>query len=186
MVIKPCPLPDFPDYLVSENGDVYSLVEQGRWRKRRCVPYRLKERLDTKGYVRLRLCNVGKFKNAAVHQLVALAFVGPKPFERAVIRHLDGTRTNNHFTNLAWGTHAENSADMVRHGRAKGGGSRKLRKYTPWEMQCVRWFKDSGISIKEAARLTGMSETHAARVMAHQSSDWYRIKNKRVIDRVAA
>ncbi len=39
-----------------------------------------------------------------------------------VCRHVhDRTTSNNRLSNLAWGTYAENSADMVRHGTLLSG-----------------------------------------------------------------
>lgn len=33
---------------------------------------------------------------------------------------MDGDKMNNHISNLVWGTNAENSEDMARHGTLKG------------------------------------------------------------------
>lgn len=43
-----------------------------------------------------------------VHQLVCEAFHGPKPFEKAVVIHLDEDALNNRPENLKWGTQREN------------------------------------------------------------------------------
>lgn len=43
-----------------------------------------------------------------VHQLVCEAFHGPKPFEGAVVIHLDEDAHNNRPENLKWGTQKEN------------------------------------------------------------------------------
>ena len=43
-----------------------------------------------------------------VHQLVCAAFHGPKPFEGAVVIHLDEDGCNNRPDNLKWGTQKEN------------------------------------------------------------------------------
>lgn len=55
-----------------------------------------------------------------VHRLVCEAFHGPCP-DGQHCRHLDGTRTNNVPSNLAWGTKAENEADKLRHGTLPRG-----------------------------------------------------------------
>jgi HNH endonuclease/NUMOD4 motif len=54
-------------------------------------------------------------KKHYVHELVALAFVGPRP-DGQVVRHLDGDRFNNVAPNLAYGTSSQNSYDTVDHG----------------------------------------------------------------------
>ena len=43
-----------------------------------------------------------------VHQLVCEAFHGPKPFDDAVVIHLDEDAHNNRPENLKWGTQKEN------------------------------------------------------------------------------
>lgn len=52
-------------------------------------------------------------KPVKVHRLVLEAFIGPS---NLITRHLDGNPANNVLSNLAWGTPAENSADMRVHG----------------------------------------------------------------------
>jgi hypothetical protein len=51
-----------------------------------------------------------------VHRLVALAFLGPDPFEGAQVCHNDGDRTNPRLDNLRWGSQSDNQRDAVRHG----------------------------------------------------------------------
>lgn len=43
-----------------------------------------------------------------VHQLICEAFNGPKPFEKAVVMHVDEDGSNNKPDNLQWGTQKEN------------------------------------------------------------------------------
>jgi len=54
--------------------------------------------------------------NQKVALLVVLAFHCPKPFPKAVVRHLDGDNRNDTPGNLRWGTQSENMFDEVRHG----------------------------------------------------------------------
>lgn len=72
---------------------------------------------DNYGYPRVTLVQGGKQRKVRVHLLVMAAFVGPTP-EGMEVRHLDGDSSNPRLDNLAFGTHAENMADMVRHGRS--------------------------------------------------------------------
>lgn len=50
-----------------------------------------------------------------IHTAVLEEFVGPRP-EGMECRHLNGNSLDNRLENLAWGTHAENTEDMVRYG----------------------------------------------------------------------
>jgi hypothetical protein len=52
-----------------------------------------------------------------VHQLVAEAFIGPRP-DGQEVRHLDGNGLNNRLENLAYGSHQENMLDRRAHGTA--------------------------------------------------------------------
>ena len=71
--------------------------------------------LGKRGYLTVELWRDGKSKTVGVHQLVALAFLGPRP-EKQEVRHLDGNPLNNHLTNLAHGTRRQQRLDDVRNG----------------------------------------------------------------------
>lgn len=51
-----------------------------------------------------------------VHRAVAIAFI-PNPEGHPLVRHLDDVKTNNHVSNLAWGTYSDNAYDAIRNGR---------------------------------------------------------------------
>jgi hypothetical protein len=48
------------------------------------------------------------FGNIKVHQAVCEAFHGPKPFDGAVVIHMDENAHNNRPENLKWGSQREN------------------------------------------------------------------------------
>ena len=43
-----------------------------------------------------------------IHRLIAEAFLGPSPFDGAVVMHIDENSANNRPSNLRWGTQKEN------------------------------------------------------------------------------
>lgn len=98
-------LEDWPDYLISNMGNVWSKL-RGRL---------LKQSVDTKGYFRVNLQRDGVWKNVAPHRLVAFAFISGY-FDGAHVNHKDGVKTNNVSENLEWVTHAEN----MKHARDTG------------------------------------------------------------------
>ena len=106
-------------YEVSDQGRVRSLdrVDSRGWKRKGQV---LKLHPGDKwGHLSACLSSASTVRRYYVHRLQAMAFIGPPPFEGAVVRHLDDDKTNNTLENLAWGTHAENSADMVRNGNSR-------------------------------------------------------------------
>ena len=107
------PIPGYEGrYEVSELGRVRS------WRPWRGtpVPRLLRGSLGTHGYRGVTLYGFkGARQDIAVHLLMLTAFVGPEP-DGMVTRHLDGDKTNNILTNLAYGTPSENARDAVAHG----------------------------------------------------------------------
>lgn len=100
------PVAGFPDYEVSSLGRVAS-VKRGERQILRGG------KTDT-GYRNVLLYRDGVRVGRRIHQLVAHAFLGPRP-EGLQIRHLDGDQLNNEARNLLYGTQAENMADRRRH-----------------------------------------------------------------------
>lgn len=109
------PIPGYEGlYEVSERGEVRSLdridalgrLRPGQMRR----PYR-----DHGGYLRVALAADGTKRALAVHHLVLLAFVGPRPTGTEGC-HWDGDPENNHLSNLRWDTHGSNMRDSVRNG----------------------------------------------------------------------
>lgn len=83
--------------LARKNGTVHT--EKGRIRKQA----KLK-----RGYRNVSLSRPGQpMRTALVHQLVLLAFVGPAP-EGMESLHADDDPSNNHLSNLSYGTHTDN------------------------------------------------------------------------------
>lgn len=121
----------FEGYRVGSDGTVWSCWERAKgkgsgrkwvmgseWRQCKLTPF-------NNGYMSVTLCRNGEPKRCTVHSIVLSAFRGERP-SGLEARHLDGNRQNNHLTNLAWGTNAENVADKLRHGTT-GKGERNGR-----------------------------------------------------------
>jgi hypothetical protein len=98
-------------------ADGYEVSDYGRvrsWKWSR--PHILSPTTNRFGYHYVRLAPAPMQRKAVfVHGLVAEAFLGPR-HEGMQVRHLDGNPTNNHVSNLQWGTQGENNRDQVRHG----------------------------------------------------------------------
>ena len=120
---KGTPIPGFNGYEVTPDGRVYSSGSNWRGYGTR----ELTQDLNSHGYPSVRLLNKeGKRKRMAVHRLVASAFLPPRPSCDHEIRHLNGDKTDNRATNLAWGTRQDNAMDRDRHGKTSKGYEHSL------------------------------------------------------------
>jgi hypothetical protein len=106
------PLARLPHHEVSECGEV-----------RRTVTVRMhtagtiiKPEITHRGYARYRIMSVGRKISAYAHRLVCEAWHGPQPSPTHQVAHGDGTKLNNHHSNLRWATPVENEADKIIHG----------------------------------------------------------------------
>lgn len=109
------PIPGYEGrYEVSDLGHVRSLPQitsDGR----RLGSRVLRGRPQSSGHLSVPLTLDGTCRNALVHRLVLIAFVGPPPLGMHAL-HFDGDPANNRLSNLRWGTPTENSLDAVKHG----------------------------------------------------------------------
>ena len=128
----------FPNYRIGNDGSVWRRTKRGDW-----LPIR--GSLTEKGYQRVTLFCDGRPRWLKVHRLVLLAFVGPCP-PNCETRHLDGVRTNNKLSNLAWGTAKENADD-----RDKDGVKNGSVKLTPSQVVEIRQLLASGARHKDIA-----------------------------------
>lgn len=109
-------------YEVSDHGRVRSISRidsLGHRLTGRVIAPTVKE----SGHLQAGLSIDGKRHRLYVHRLVAMAFIGPEPADKPLVRHLDGIPTHNHVSNLKWGTEGENGRDTVDH-----GAHRNIRK----------------------------------------------------------
>lgn len=122
------PIPGFPEYLVSNEGNIMS-IKYGKSRL-------LRPALHSHGYLAVGLCKNGKCYTKTIHRLVYEAFNGPIP-KGLVINHIDENKVNNNIENLEAITQKENTnhgtgikrAREVRAGLRESETSEKHRKY---------------------------------------------------------
>ncbi len=110
-------------YEVSDAGNVRSLDRRwpvtnrfGNVENRQHRGKLLKLGVLKNGYQMVSLTRPGGVRRYAyVHNLVAEAFIGPKPLGEEVC-HRDGVRTHNALRNLRYGTRSSNALDRHVHG----------------------------------------------------------------------
>lgn len=107
---------DIPDYegiyQASTDGQIRSaegkITYTERHGKRVWKSRILKQKISNDDTCRVNLWKDGKVKTLLVHRLVALTFI-PEIEGKDYINHIDGSRLNNHVTNLEWCDHKENN-----------------------------------------------------------------------------
>lgn len=82
---------------------LYEATSDGHIISHHRSPRELKTPPNSEGYCQVNLCRDGEAVNRHVHSLVAATFHGPRPDGLEVL-HLDGNRSNNSASNLAYGT----------------------------------------------------------------------------------
>ena len=94
------PVPGYPNYEVGDYGTVVSL-NYNKTGKRHVL---CDGRKDRYGHRKVNLCRKGeKPKSKPVHQLVAEAFIGPRP-DGLVVDHINSDPCDNRAVNLRYVT----------------------------------------------------------------------------------
>lgn len=102
------PIVDYPNYGVTESGDVVSIHKD--------IPVRIRRHKD--GYHEVNLLNDLGSKKFYVERLVMDAFVGPSKF---AIDHINGIKTDNRLENLVYISRTEIILDFPNYGITDSG-----------------------------------------------------------------
>lgn len=158
---RPC----LPNYEVSNLGNV-----------RRSTPGRktfagrvLRAQLMTIGYYSVRPTVDGKNVPFYVHDLVAAAFIGPKP-EGHSVNHIDGIKRNNWPSNLEYVTHAGNMRHAAEAGLLARGEQHGSSRLTESDVAGIREDRRSGLSYSQIARKRAVAISHAWQIV--QGNAW--------------
>lgn len=158
-------VPGYPAYEVSVDGVVRR--RQGfrcRRANRVLAPF-----IRANGYAQIILHQNGGRLRFGVHQLVALAFLGPKPSPLHQVAHLDGQRLNNHASNLAWLLPAENDAHKDLHGTRRRGSQIPSAKLTEAQVALIRQALASGSRQCVLAQAHGVSVSAVSLIARHKT-----------------
>ena len=173
---------DFPNYIISSNGQVMSLGHtvdsqiKGTICQRFYKGKLLKQIKSSNGY--LYVCvknNNNQYKRKLVHRLVAETFID-NPFNKNEVNHKDGKKLNNDISNLEWVTREENIRHAFDNELIKRENQSK--SHDKYKIGIVRLLNGKVIdrfgSIKEASRKLGIYEHTIKYVALHSKSHIYK------------
>lgn len=139
-------IPDFPDYAVSDDGEVLS-----KRRNRLLSPA-----IDRYGYQKVTLCKNGRNHYFTVHRLVAMVFV-PNTKGGNQVNHIDENKMNNKASNLEWVTAYENDNHGTRNSRMSNTKCKRPIIHTDGTFEY--YYK----GVKHASRMTGIAHSQITR-----------------------
>jgi hypothetical protein len=176
-------VPGFPAYCVGDDGSVWTRhgrmevsKDRVRWprKSRPAVLWGLtdtwtRKRLSRRsphGHLGVRLFSEGKARHFAVHELVLLVFVGPRPNGYVACHFPDRDPTNNRLENLRWDTYKANEADAFKHGTRIMGERVYSAKLNENAVREIRDLMRSGVPSKEVGQRYGVHYTTVNKVVA--------------------
>jgi hypothetical protein len=130
------------------------------------------------GYLYVVLCGDGgkRHKSAAVHRLVALAFLGPPNRPTEEVNHINGLKSDNAAANLEWVTRSENLRKAADQGlKPCGDRSHLCTKLSPELVTNIRRLYASGnLSQRHLGEIFGISQTYVGKLVHKQK--WRQLK----------
>lgn len=144
-------IPDWPQYEVSDQGDVR---RGGRI---------LTRQREGHGYTRVTLCDEpnGRRKTAMIHSLVALAFIGQRPTKRHQVDHINRDRTDNRLSNLRYVFPRENRQN----GAIAPGSKNGCAILSEAKVLALRELYDDGFAtVEELAKTFGVSRQTVTKI----------------------
>jgi len=158
------PVPNYEHfYMASAFGRIKSL-KSGGMKGKLLTP----QKVNSRGYFNVCLCNQGSKNMISVHRVIALTFI-PNPDNKPEVNHKDGNKTNNEVSNLEWCTGSENMNHAYRTGLQKPSENQKTATSDyckdNFSKKVIQFDLNGNIvneypSASEAARETGFCQTH--------------------------
>jgi len=134
--------------------------------------------LDSTGkYLIARLSKDNVKTGYLVHNIVAEAFLGPKPKGKET-RHKDSNSTNNSYTNLSYSSHTRNEKDKILAGTLLFGEDASPAKLSSDQVRRIRLKKAKlDISDAELAAKYNVSRTTIGYIVKDDTFSYYKLSN---------
>lgn len=157
-------VPGFPGYMVSNDGQVKSFRQYEKI---------LKGSIDEDGYIRCVLFKDKVRYSFAVHQVVALSFIGERP-TGASVHHKDENKLNNSCDNLEYITPSHHSSLHTANGKSALRGVRHWKNKMTEEQarEAKRLLAEGSMKQGEIAMLLGVGRTTINEINMGRSWAW--------------
>lgn len=159
-------IPGFSHYVITVDGQVWSVKPHGRSTRLAKTPRRIKTKI-WKGYEVLALSQDGITYYFSVGKLLLMAFISPPPFEGAWASFKDGNPLNLSLDNLMWSDSSDaHKRGVDRHGGAfTYGEALKHSKLTPELVEQMRRDYEAGDTQQQIAKKYGVGRRTAGRAI---------------------
>lgn len=116
-------------------------------------------------------CDDGKFRCFYVHRLVGEKYC-PNPENYPVVQHMDDDPSNNHYTNLVWGTQSDNIRGGVERGRVNPPDTSKTYHLQSPDGQYVVVHNLKQFCLENNLDPSGMSKMYRGSEGRNQHKGW--------------
>jgi hypothetical protein len=134
----------------------------------------MKNSIDDRGYIATQLFSKSQQKRIRVklHRIVALLFLdSPLNEEKNTVNHINGVKTDNHFSNLEWNTNQENIQHSIDTGLRKRSPIQKLNEDNVRTIRNL--FNDTDINLNQLSKMYDISNANTLSVLKYKS--WFNV-----------
>lgn len=145
------PINGYPDYFITNDGQVVSTKKGTQYRIKETIRKRYK-------YHQVSIRANKKQKLYLVHRLVALHFI-PNPFGLSQVNHKDGNKSNNHISNLEWCDCDYNKKHAVMNNLVAFGDKHGMAKLNDACIHAIFKLKELKMSCTQIADILGVHKS---------------------------
>jgi hypothetical protein len=163
------PIPNYPGYLVSDEGRVMSVKTS---KPRILSPFK-----NTGDFLYVHLMRRGYRECPGVHRLVAEAFI-PNPGDLYYVKHKDGDKTNNVASNLEWRSGSELALNSAYIEKMRTSCRCKIEQLTKTGEFIREWASMTEASKALGISISGISQCCAELLYTAGGYVWRKVKNE--------
>jgi hypothetical protein len=154
------PIPDWPNYFIDEEANVYSTMPKGstggRYARPPKVPRKLKQHIGGQHYHTVSLTKDRVSYEVKVAVLMLQTFASPRPQGMLACHGVSGRRIDT-IDNLYWGTPKQNCDDRIRDGTAARGQTHGKAKLNEIQVRVIRRANEFGVSQRVLMKMFGLT-----------------------------